>query len=273
MRPVDSLSPARGETLSSRDLGGLTFAEIAYRPNLKMARHTHRLAHFSLVLCGAYTERFGRWTRAGRASTLVLHPPQNDHEVTFHDARTRIFTVIVKPEWLDRVRDYSEVLDGPRDFSGGPPVHLAARLYHEFRVMDEAAPLMMEGLALEVLAESARKPFAAADGARPRWLARTVELLHERFSEGLTLDEIACAVGVHPVHLSRVFRSKYRCTVGDYVRRMQVDFASRALSASDTPLREIAQAAGFSDQSHFSRAFKRLTGVTPARYRKLHRAR
>ena len=272
MRWSNPLGLERGERLKSCDLPGLTLAEVAYPPNCKMPRHTHDLAHFSLVLHGAYTERYGQKKRSGKPSILVLHPPQEDHEVIFHDIRTRIFTVIVKPQWLERINDYTKVLNDPQDFSGGSPVRLATRLYHEFRIMDEVAPLAMEGLALEVLAESARKFAGAAERQRPRWLEQTKEVLHERFSERLTIDYIARTVGVHPVHLSRVFRRNYRCTIGEYVRRLQVEFSSRLLSTSETPLDEIAMAAGFSDQSHFSRTFKSHTGVTPRQYRKHFRS-
>lgn len=272
MQRNNRLPPEAGKRLRSYDLPCLTFAEVVYPSDWRMPRHTHELAHFSLVLQGAYTERYGRRSREGLPSLLVLHPPAEDHEVTFHHTRTRIFTVIAKPQWLERVKDYTNVLRDPREFSAGPPVRLATRLYQEFKSMDEVAPLSMEGLALEVLAESSRARAEGAEGQRPRWLGRAEEFLREKFCERVTLDDIARAVGVHPVHLSRVFRSRHRCTVGDYVRRLQVDFAAAALSASDTPLHEIALAAGFSDQSHFSRNFKRLMGIPPAQYRKLHRA-
>jgi AraC-like DNA-binding protein len=92
-------------------------------------------------------------------------------------------------------------------------------------------------------------------------------LLRDRFAEPLTLDEIAGAVGVHPMHLTRVFRRHFRCTIGDMVRRLRIDFACRQLSSTDDALVEIALAAGFSDQSQFCRTFRRLTGMTPTGFR------
>lgn len=75
----------------------------------------------------------------------------------------------------------------------------------------------------------------------------------------------------HPAHLARVFRKHYRCSVGQYVRRMRVDLAARQLAGSRCSIAEIAAQLGFADQSHFSRVFVKLIGLTPARYRKLHR--
>jgi AraC family transcriptional regulator len=78
---------------------------------------------------------------------------------------------------------------------------------------------------------------------------------------------IAAAAGIHPVHLARVFRRHCGYTLGDYVRKLRVDFAARQLLATDEPLAGIAFAAGFSDQSHFTKVFKRQTGMTPADFR------
>jgi AraC family transcriptional regulator len=138
--------------------------------------------------------------------------------------------------------------------------------------MDEAAPLAIEGLAFEILVEAARSNSRRTEPQPPRWLKQARDLLHAEFSQNLSLPEIALAVGVHPVYLARQFRKHYHCTIGEYVRRLRVECACREITQSDTPLIEIAAAAGFYDQSHFSRTFKRLTGLTPAEYRTASRA-
>jgi AraC family transcriptional regulator len=71
---------------------------------------------------------------------------------------------------------------------------------------------------------------------------------------------------VHPVYLATAFRQHYRTTVGDYIRTLRIDFACREMLRSDRPLAEIAMEAGFADQSHFSKAFKRIVGVPPSEY-------
>jgi len=72
---------------------------------------------------------------------------------------------------------------------------------------------------------------------------------------------------VHPVHLARTFRRVHQITFAGYVRHVRIEFARRELAALESPLGDIAVAAGFCDQSHFSRLFKRYTGLTPAEYR------
>jgi AraC family transcriptional regulator len=131
----------------------------------------------------------------------------------------------------------------------------------------------MEGLILEILAEASRHPGSAAGRKPPAWLRSAREMLHDRFTESLSLDDMAAASGVHPTHLARMFRRHHQCSVGDYLRRLRIEWACHALAATDTPLSEIAAAAGFCDQSHFSTAFKRHTGSTPSEYRRIFRPR
>ncbi|MDQ3918885.1 MAG: AraC family transcriptional regulator [Acidobacteriota bacterium] len=124
---------------------------------------------------------------------------------------------------------------------------------------------------LEMLAETSRETLQMKEGARPRWLSRAREILQERFSERVTLTRLAADVGVHPAYLAVAFRRHHQCGIGEYLRRLRVEFACRELSGTDAPLAEIALDAGFSHQSHFSRTFKRHTGLTPAQYRSAFR--
>ncbi len=72
-----------------------------------------------------------------------------------------------------------------------------------------------------------------------------VAQIHAHFAERLTLDEIAAHAGVHPVHLATVFRRRFDCTIGDYIRDRRIEYASRELTTSSTPLALIALDAGF----------------------------
>jgi AraC family transcriptional regulator len=147
------------------------------------------------------------------------------------------------------------------------------RIYNEFRLMDEVSPLAIEGLMLEFVAALAREQTSCAKGKPPRWLQQTKEILDANFQERISLAGVAGAVDIHPVQLARSFRKFFCCTPGEYVRRLRIDFACRELSASTKPVVEIALAAGFAHQAHFSRVFKAQTGFTPKEFRALHRPR
>jgi AraC family transcriptional regulator len=81
------------------------------------------------------------------------------------------------------------------------------------------------------------------------------------------LGDLGKIAGVSPLHFSREFRRLYGMNSAQYIRRLRLEWAAQSLRKRDQSLAEIASAAGFSDQSHFTRWFKRQFGVTPAAFR------
>lgn len=173
----------------------------------------------------------------------------------------------VSDRWLEHVRDYAAVPREPICVGNAELSWLAMRLYREYSLGGFASPLAIEGMMLEIAAGLLRKEDRNSHLRGAIWLSRACDILHARFHEPLGLSSLASRVGVHPVHLAREFRRHYGCTVGQYVRRLRVDSASRMLVESESSLVAIALEVGFANQAHFCRIFKLLTGISPARYR------
>lgn len=260
-----------GQTLSERRVAGFALSETSYAPRARLPRHSHELPYFCLILGGTYTETFGRCVRACQPSLLIHHPADELHAQSFDDAEVRLFRVEIGRARLDELREIAPRLESAVESRSGLMNALAHRLYQEFRAPDSLSPLAVEGLALELVAATARCPARHDDvNARrspPAWLARARDLVKSRAVERFTLTEVARDAGVHPVTLAREFRRHYGCTVGEMVRRVRVRVACRELLKPDATLACVALAAGFYDQSHLTRTFKRLTGLTPAQYR------
>ncbi|MDQ3800365.1 MAG: AraC family transcriptional regulator [Acidobacteriota bacterium] len=250
----------------------MNFCEVLYPPHLRQARHTHQLASFSYVLSGSYAESLDRHTHRRQPSTVVFHPPGESHAVEFED-NVLILGVEFSFEKLSCISRQSVIFEASASCRSEKTNWLGGRIYQEFQRMDAFSMLAIEGLILELLAEASRQRAEASEKSCPRWLKQSKDFLHANFNESFTLEEIARVAGVHPVHLSRVFREKFGCTIGEYVRRLRVEFASRQILSGEDSLGEIAHAAGFSDQSHFNKIFKTAFGLTPAEYRKTFRRR
>ena len=261
-----------GMVLKAVSIAEFKLTETLYPSPHKLPAHTHQSPYFCFVLEGDFTEFYGTRSRSCSSSTLIFHPAGETHSDHFHTG-ARCFNIQVSSQWFERVRSQSRVINTPADFRGERIPFLAARLYREFRAPDDFSSLTIEGLVLEMMAEASRLTAGNSAPGPPLWLRRAREILDERFSDNLTLVALSAMVGVHPVHLARVFRRFNRCTVAEYVRSRRVEFACHQISTSDSPISDIALAAGFFDQSHFGRTFKRLTGMSPAVYRKTFRAR
>jgi len=142
------------------------------------------------------------------------------------------------------------------------------KLFRETRQPKAQCDLSIESLLAELLAAASRLPQEGVK-ASPYWLDRVVDKLESEFRERLTLDELSKEAGVHPVHLSRVFRKYKREGIGEYVHRLRIRAACQQMLVPEISLAEIALGAGFADQSHFTRAFHKVTGTSPGAFRAL----
>jgi AraC family transcriptional regulator len=239
-----------------------------------MASHSHEHASLILNMRGVIEVGSRGQSRVTIPSTLTFIPAHEEHtNFVLEDGYT--LEIVLRPSWMERLSRYNEMirtaLEASFDLSAGPANWIALRLHRELQHCDDLTPLVMEGLTLELIAQVSRDAMSVgrAEGRVPRWLGHAKDYLHAHFKESPSLNTIAAALEVHPAHLTRSFRQHFQCTIGDYLRRLRVEYASHLLSTSHMPLCQIALEAGFADQGHFCRTFKVLTHMTPAQYRNL----
>lgn len=239
----------------------MTLSETFYQAGQRLAHHEHESPYYCFVITGGYFEaRPGQGYECAPCS-LLFHPAGEAHANTFGSVPTRCFNIQV-PASASR----PPVPHSPLHIVAGQPVITAARMYREYRRRDEVSALILEGLALELAGECFRN-HQSQQTLRPDWARRCWDLLHDRFLEPLTLSAVAADLDVHPAHLARTFRRAYGCSVGELLRKLRVEWAATAIAGTERPIASIASETGFSDQSHFTRVFKKLAGVTPGQYR------
>lgn len=99
-------------------------------------------------------------------------------------------------------------------------------------------------------------------------LQRVVEHIENALDRRLPVGELAEVAALSQFHLMRQFRAEIGETIGAYITGRRVIRAIHLLSHSDASLAEVAATCGFSSQGHFSERFRRLTGRSPAAYRR-----
>jgi len=104
-----------------------------------------------------------------------------------------------------------------------------------------------------------------------RELQRVIEFLAGNFVSDISVDSLAEIAGISVPHLNRRFRHLLRLSPMEYVHSLRIQEAQRLLITTDQPVGDIAVATGFYDQSHFTKRFRKSTGITPLRYRKRYR--
>jgi len=263
------VTDAAGSTIRRRDIAGFSLTEALYAEGVSLPRHCHANSYFTIVLSGTYRENCAHGEFHWSQGALHLLPAGERHENQF-DTAVRVLRVKIEPAAIQRLgEEHARGLSEPRQITGPLSGWLAKRMIREFSAQDNVAPLAMEGVLLEMLAESARSSAETYGSSAPGWLRRVRELLQDTYLEAPGLAALAGVAGVHPVHLSREFHRHFRMTIGEYIRKRRIEQASDLLSNSGLSLAEIASGCGFSDQSHFCALFKKHAGVTPARFRDL----
>ena len=158
----------------------------------------------------------------------------------------------------------------------GPQAEVASILEAIQRELESTRPgadraarhhLGLLGVWLERQAE-----IAAADAKRPpaarRLAARYASLLEREFRSGAGVADLAAELGVTPTHLSRACREACGRPAHALLADRRLYEARRLLVETREPVKEIAQALGFTSPAYFTRAFHATTGKTPTAFRK-----
>jgi AraC family transcriptional regulator len=238
--------------------------EVRHAVGKSVAEHQHEAPYFSLLLEGAYEERGDGFDLRYEPYTLVFHAARTPHEDRMLGP-CRFFAVDLLPKWETVITELGGERAHVFELAGGDPIWLVLRLYREFLARANAGDAAVEALVYELCAHVAQR--AGDESREPAWLSIADAAVHERFDQPLDLIALASSIGVHPTHLCRTFRRFRGHTISDAMMGARVQYVARRLSESDASLAEIAADAGFTDQSHMSRIFKRVAGSPPGDHR------
>jgi len=243
-----------GAPVIARRLGDFSLSMWRYDGGSSIPWHAHEKAYVTFVMRGAYREHLGGTTRTCATNAIVTHARGELHADDFATPAACLSIESDRPLPYD---DVSAVVATPASAA------LGDRILRELRRHDAFSHLVIEGLLLEVFGEAAR---SRAGTFEPAWLRDIRAIIAASFDAKLTLTALARNANVHPTHLARAFRRHFGCTVGDALRESRVEKAKHAIASGDS-LADVAAQCGFADQSHLTRTFRRITGITPAAFR------
>ncbi|MGI5520435.1 AraC family transcriptional regulator [Micromonospora sp. CA-259024] len=236
------------------------FVDHAYPP------HIHDVWTLLIVDDGAVRFDLDRHRHGALRTSVTLLPPYVSHDgrsATPDGFRKRVLyldTSALGVELVGRAVDEPAVADP----------HLRDRVHHLHQALaapgDEFEAESRLALILDRLRQQLRQRGPATVQPAARGLAvRLRELLDARTIEGVTLREAAELLHAHPTHLVRTFTHAHGLPPHSYLTGRRVELARRLLLTGQRPA-AAAAAAGFFDQAHLTRHFRRYLGVSPARY-------
>jgi AraC-like DNA-binding protein len=239
------------------------------------AKHSHETFSIGAVTGGrsVYLNRHAReWIGAG---VVVMMNPDDVHACNpVADDRWSYRMLHVDVEWLT-------ALQHELGFSGNH----AFRAFSQTMTLDPALfdglnrlcavlvdsdteTLRKESAAVTFFSEVQRKlnPASLPDHDASRQLTRAAEFIAENCTRALKLDDVCKAAELSASHLIRAFKQRYGMTPHAYLINRRIQY-SRAQLRRGRLIADVALDAGFADQAHLQRTFKRLVAATPGQYR------
>lgn len=244
-----------------------------YHAGTLLQPHYHDSTWVVFTFSGSFSLTMRSSDNVLTTRTLLYVPAGETHANAFGSHGAEVFITAIDPAWIgNRLEIVSAEADRPRIAPAGYLQGLALKMYDEFKSPDTLSDLIVEGAFLELLGRWFRDRIRQ-DGDAASWLRNVKALLQDSFRDPLSLNQIAQAAGVHPSHVAREFHRVYGMTVGDYLRKLRVEFVAERLihpHKDIASLTDLALCAGFSSHAHMASVFKRATGMTPTEYRKGH---
>lgn len=256
-----------GKTNQTIHLNGITLTDTEYTLD-RVDWHYHENAYFTFILQGNVIEGNKKEVYNCDAGSLLFHNWQEPHYNIKPEGYTRGFHIELKNTWFDTLDFNINRLQGSMKIANVDLKFLLYKIFKETKIEDDHTELSIETLILQTLATMFRERNLTLD-KNPIWVHRIKEILFYDFSENLSLDYLSKTLDIHPVHLSRDFSKYFNCNLGEYLRKLKIEKSYALLPDKQLSLTEIAYGCGFSDQSHFNRCFKSVSGMSPKKFRKI----
>jgi len=260
------LKLSRGEyqgTVSSRvsNAGWLIGITEYHREVSKPLLHSHENPHLSFGLTGQMA--VGRKWHSGLNSNMEQFSyvrAGEEHQIFLVSPTGKNINLELEPEFLKRYdlqeADFEKLTETPG------ASYIMLQLYKELHFQDHLFSDNIDVLLLSLL----QPQLLTIGKGAPQWTAIARELLCDNWNSEVSLQQIALAADVHPVTISKYFARYFGCSLGEYRRRLKIERSLQLMNNSNLSFTEIAYTCAFFDQSHFIRAFKEATGLSPKQF-------
>lgn len=248
---------ARGIWVSLTEYRGATLSNHAL--------HAHVNPHITLLLQGGTVEKRagGDFERLGGQTVFFYGGEPHQNSKTLHGSKN--INLEFEAEFLNE----NDIEESDIEKAVKNTIHakfLLLKAYKELITRDNFSTDTITMLTLDLLTQA---PTSEKRFNPPAWVHCIKEFLNDHWNRQVTLQELSVVTGIHPTTISKYFPKYFKCTLGEYMRRLKVDQSLSLIKKSHSSLAEVAYSCGFADQSHFTRTFKHFTGFLPHHFQKL----
>lgn len=247
------------------EVGGIAVCKTEYHRPVYEGWHAHEHSHVTFILDGGNQEQRKGLELEATPGTVLLYNAEQQHR-NLHTAHPSKNLNLELPAAF-----FSTYHTALQPFSAAVCSQATAKfcllkIYRECQLADVHSEATIHSLLLDLLSASLDD---GVEKLAPSWVRLLRELLHDCWQETLSLQQLSQTLQLHPVTISKCFPRYFGCTLGDYQRQLKIAQAVRLIRETTLSLTQISYECGFFDQSHFTKAFKRVSGFLPRGYRSL----
>ncbi|AXT59679.1 AraC family transcriptional regulator [Aquimarina sp. AD10] len=252
-----------GKTTEQFSFGEYDISMVNYLQPVSEDWHSHEKYHLSLVLQGGNLE-----SRKGQdiqilPGSIVLYDKEIVHRNRHTAFPSKNLNIEIDDDFF--VKNELSTSDFQNSIVKNAEVQFGLlKIYKELHINDVSSAASIHTSLLTLFSD-----YNSVLNQRPPWVDKIREILCDRWDEFITLNELSNELNVHPVTISKYFSKYFKCSFGEYMRRIKIEKAILYLKHTDKSLTEITFLCGFSDQSHFSKIFKQNTGFKPNEFKHL----
>lgn len=230
-----------------------TISVVDYKGAVSEAWHCHESFHLSAILKGGNLESRQRADIPVLPGMILAYHPGEIHRNRFTQFPSKNLNLEIKDVFF---KEYNltplnwNINDSSNYFS-------LLKIYKELETKDSYTQSEVLVLLMSMFLKK------EALNAKATWLNKLKEIIDDRWSEFISLEDLSTELQMHPVTISKYFRKYYQCTLSDYMRMVKVEKALQMLLQSKKSVTQIAFECGFADQSHMTRLLKQYTSFKP----------
>jgi AraC family transcriptional regulator len=279
VHPIPSIS-----SLSSKRAGwdGIALESFSDVPGVSIPDHDHPTHFLNLLTHGNIR---AQWTTEGKSrsadngpGTIYVLPAGTRDRLTWSGPTTRII-VVMEPRFLARSLEQTTHLEDVEltthwNLRDRHIQTLMLAMHADLEDGSPAGPIFGESLGLALGVYLVNR-YSVRDCAKPDYrggmptirLNRTLEFINQNLTRDLRLWELAQIAGMSPNYFCELFKASTGLPPYKYILKCRIERAKQYLRDPRISLACAGAAAGFADQSHFTKVFRRMVGVTPMKFR------
>ncbi|MCS6886316.1 MAG: AraC family transcriptional regulator [Acidobacteriota bacterium] len=262
------------EYFSANDIGNLELLYAKY-VTFSFSKHTHTGFTVGVIESGAEKFFYRRANHIAPAGTVIVFNPEEVHTGQGATEQGWVFRVFyIDPSTLNDTLPELPTLP----FFSQPVIYdskLANKLRYLHLVLIGSNSILQRQSVFtvtmaELLKYSESKKISVPLVKEIAAVKLVKDFLNEHYDYNVSLKELSQLSGLSPYHLTRVFHRQVGLPPHAYLEQIRIHHAKQ-LIRNGASIAEAAYSTGFADQSHFTRHFKKLVGVTPGKYYEAYR--